>query len=146
MLKISVNIYTWLFLVNSKTVLLLPLVKYMLCSYCTQSCIFSYILEAENHCFVTKNCLKPSYICAFILSKKTGQKIHNQGIAGHRKLPDHSLNRSFNALSIVVQYTLSFIQIILAWSAYFRKNFLLINLYHRDSCSCFLFNTDLLLY
>ena len=33
---------------------------------------------------------------------------HNSGMVGCRKLPDSSLNRILNALSIVVQYVLSF--------------------------------------
>ena len=40
-------------------------------------------------------------------------------MVGRRKLPDPSLNHIFNALSIGVQYTLSFELLILAWSAYF---------------------------
>ena len=43
----------------------------MLCSHFTQNCIFVYVLEAKNPCFVKKNCSKPSYICVFILSKKS---------------------------------------------------------------------------
>ena len=34
------NIYIWVFLVNSETVLLLAFVKYMLYSHCTENCIF----------------------------------------------------------------------------------------------------------
>ena len=34
------NIYIWVFSVNSESVLLLALVKYMLCSHFTQNCIF----------------------------------------------------------------------------------------------------------
>ena len=36
------------------------------------------------------------------------EKFHNSGKVGHRMLPDHSLNRIFNAVSIGVKYTLSF--------------------------------------
>ena len=84
----------------------------MLYSHFTQNCIFLYFLEAKNPCFVTKNCWKSSYICVFILSKKRRnwfhKNLHNSGMVGRRKLPDPSLNRIFNALSIGVQYTLSF--------------------------------------
>ena len=86
--------------------------KYMFCSHFTQNCILLYFLEAKNPYFVTKNCWKSSYICVFILPKKRRnwfhKNLHNSGMAGRRKLPDSSLNRIFNALSIVVQYTLSF--------------------------------------
>ena len=73
---------------------------------------FLYFLEVKNPCFVTKNCWKSSYICVFILSKKRRnwfhKNLHNSGMVGRRKLPDPSLNRIFNALSVGVQYTLSF--------------------------------------
>ena len=83
-----------------------------LCSHFTQSCILLYFLEAKNPYFETKNCWKSSYICVFILSKKRRnwfhKNPHNSGTVGRRKLPDPSLNRIFNALSIGVQYMLSF--------------------------------------
>ena len=40
MSEILDNIYIWVFLLNSKSVLLLAFVKYMLCSHFTQNCIF----------------------------------------------------------------------------------------------------------
>ena len=40
MSKILDNICIWVFLVSSESVLLLPLVKYMLCSHFSQNCIF----------------------------------------------------------------------------------------------------------
>ena len=61
---------------------------------------------------MTKSCLKSSYIYVFILSKQRRnwfrKNLHNSGIVNCRILPDPSLNRIFNALSIGVQYTLSF--------------------------------------
>ena len=112
MSKILDNIYIWVFLVNIESVLLLTLVRHMLCSHFTQNCILLYILEAKNPYFVTKNCWKSFYICVFILSKKRRnwfQKTrHNLGTVGRGKLPDPSFNRVFSALSIVVQYKLSF--------------------------------------
>ena len=73
---------------------------------------FLYILETKNPCFVTKNCWKSSYICVFILSKKRRswfhKNLHNSGMFGRRELPDPSLNHILNALSIGLQYTLSF--------------------------------------
>ena len=83
----------------------------MLCSHFTQNCIL-YFSEAKSPYFVTKNCWKSSYICVFILSKKRRnwfhKNLHNSGMVGRRTLPDHLLKRIFNALSIGVQYTLSF--------------------------------------
>ena len=110
MSEILDNIYISVFSINSESVLLLALVKYMLCSHFTQNCIFLYFLEAKNPCFVTKNCWKSSYMCVIILSKTRRnsyhKNLHNSGIVSRRKLP--SLNHIFNALSIGVQYTLSF--------------------------------------
>ena len=40
MSEILDNIYIWVFSINSESVLLLALVKYMLCSHFTQNCIF----------------------------------------------------------------------------------------------------------
>ena len=103
MSEILDNIYIWVFLVNIESVLRLALVKYMLCSRFTQG---------KNPYSVTKSCWKSSYICVFILSKKQRnwfhKNLHNSGMVGRRKLPDPSLNRIFNALSIGVQYMLSF--------------------------------------
>ena len=83
-----------------------------MCSHFTQNCILLYFLEDKNPYFVTKNCWKFSHICVFILSKKRRnwfhKNPHNSGTVGRRKLPDPSLNRVFNALSIGVQYMLSF--------------------------------------
>ena len=43
-------------------------------------------------------------------------------MVGRRKLRDTSMNRNFNALSIGVQYTLSFHWLILARIAYHKEN------------------------
>ena len=111
MSEILDNIYIWVFSVNSESVLLSALVKYAAWPFYWKL-YFLYSLEAKNPCFVTKNCWKSSYICVFILSKKRRnwfhKNLHNSGMVGRRKLPDPSLNRIFNALSIGVQYTLSF--------------------------------------
>ena len=110
MFEILDNIYIWVVLVNSES--LLALVKYMLCSHFTKDCIFMYFLEAKNSCFVIKTCWKCSYICVFILSKKRRNWFHkdlqNSGMVSHRKLPNPLLKQIFNALSIGVQYTVSF--------------------------------------
>ena len=112
MSKILDNIYVWVVLVNMESVLLLALVKYMLCSHFTQNFILLFFFKAKNRYFVTKNCWKSSYICVSILSKKRHnwfhKNLHNSGMVGCGKLPDPSLNSIFNALSIGVQYTLSF--------------------------------------
>ena len=120
MSEILYSIYIWLFLVNTEGLLLLALVRYMSCSHFTQNCILLYFLEAKNPYFVTKNCWKSFYICVFIFSKKRciwfHKNPHNSGTVGGRKLPDPSLNRIFNALSIGVQCMLSF-----QWTNFGRK-------------------------
>ena len=112
MSEILDNIYIWVFSISSESVLLLALVKYMLCSHFTQYCIFFYILEAKNPCFVTKSCWKSSYICVFILLKRRRnwfhKNLHNSGMVCRRKLPNPSLNHILNDISIGVQYMLSF--------------------------------------
>ena len=55
MSEILDNIYISVFSMNSESVLLLALVKYMLCSHFIQN-YFLYFLEAKNPCFVKKNC------------------------------------------------------------------------------------------
>ena len=90
MSKILDNIYIWVFLVKSKSVLLLAFVKCMLYSHFTQnSKPFLYFLEAKNPCFVTKKCSKSSYMFDFILSKKQQnwfyQNLHNSVMVAHRK-------------------------------------------------------------
>ena len=84
----------------------------MLCSHFTQDCILLFFLEAKNPYCATKNCWKSSYIWIFILSKKGRnwfhKNLHNWGMVDRRKLPSPTLKHIFNALSIGVQYTLSF--------------------------------------
>ena len=84
----------------------------MLCGHFTQNCILLYFLVAKDSSFMTKNCSKSSYICAFILPKKQHNSfykhLHNSGMVVRRNLPNPSLNCIFNALSTGVQYTLSF--------------------------------------
>ena len=116
------NIYIWVLLVNSECALLLALVKYILYSHFTQNDIFLYIFETKNPCFVTRNCSKFSYICVFILSKK-------QCIWFYKNLQEWLVVESCPSLrwmAFVMLYRLvynicsHFIELILAWSAYFH--------------------------
>ena len=101
-----------MFLVNTESVLLLAIVKYMLCSHFTQNCIFWCFLEAKNPRFVMKMLKIFLYLCICFVQKLaqliSHKNHHNSGMTGRRKLLDPSLNRIFNALSIGVQYMLSF--------------------------------------
>ena len=120
MSKILDNICIWVFLVNSESVLLLASVKYMLCSHFTQNCIFCTFWRIKILVLWQKFFWKSSYICVFILFKKQRnwfyENLHNSGMVGRRKLCDPSLNRMFSALSIGVQYSLSF-----QWTNFFFK-------------------------
>ena len=120
MSEILDNVYIWVFLVNTESVLLLALVKYMLCSHFTQIFIFCTFWMLK---------VLVLYICVFILSKKRcnwfHKNLHNSGMVGRRKLSDPSLNHIFNVLSIGVQYVLSF-----QWI-----NFSLKNLIPKKTCN-----------
>ena len=111
MSEILDNIYIWVFSINSESVLLLALVKYMLCSRFTQNCIF-YTFWRLIILVLWRKIFENLLIFVFMWSKKRRnwfhKNLHNSGMVGHRKLPDPSLNHIFNALSIGVQYTHSF--------------------------------------
>ena len=121
MSKILDNIYICVFLVNSDSVLLLALVKYMLRSNFAQNCIFWHFLEAKNPCFMTKNRWK-SYVCVFFLSKKGCswfyKNLHDSEVVSHRKLPEPSLNRILMLYRLVYNMCAHSSELILAWSAY----------------------------
>ena len=111
MSEILDNICIWAFSINSESVLLLALVKYMLCSRFTQNCIF-YTFWRLIILVLWRKIVENLLIFVFMWSKKRcnwfHKNLHSSGMVGHRKLPDPSLNHIFNALSIGVQYTLSF--------------------------------------
>ena len=122
MSKILDNSYIWVLLVNSETVLLLTLVKYMLCSHFTQDCSFLYFLEAKNACFLTKNCWKYSYICVFIFSKKRRnsfhKNLHNSGMSVLESFPTSFWIPFLMFYQLVYNICSNFNELILAWSAY----------------------------
>ena len=68
MSEILDNIYVWVFLVNSKSVLILSFVKYTLYSHCTQNCSFA-ILGGWKPLFCDKN-LQNLLIFAYSFSPK----------------------------------------------------------------------------
>ena len=116
MFKILDNIYIWVFLIKSKSALLLAFVKCMLYSHFNQnSKLFLYILEAKSPCFVTK-CSKSLYMSDFILAKKQQnwfyKNLRNSVMVGHRKRLNTSLNQISNALSIGVNFDLKYLFII----------------------------------
>ena len=126
MSEILDDISFWVFLIDIESVLLLVLVKYMLCIHFTQNYVFLYSLEAKNPYFVTQNCWKSSLLTfVYLFCPKNGpvwfhKNLRNSGMVGRRKLPDLSLNHIFNALSIGVQYTISFQWTIFGLSAYIK--------------------------
>ena len=112
MSEILDNIYISVFSINSESVLLLALVKYMLCGHFTQNCIFFTFWRLKILVLwqkIAENLL--IFVCLFF--PKNGaidftKNLHNSRMVGRRKLPDPLLNHIFNALSIGVQYTVSF--------------------------------------
>ena len=98
-------IYIWVFLVNIESVLLLALVKYMLCSHFTQNCILLYFLE-EKILVLWRKIVENPLIFVYLFCPKNGAIVF--ATVGRIKLADTSLNHIFNALSIGVEYTLSF--------------------------------------
>ena len=61
--------------------------------------------------FCDEELFKVLYLCIHFVQKTAQlilEKPHNSGMIGCRKLPDPSLSHIFNALSIAVQYALSF--------------------------------------
>ena len=107
MSEILDNISIWVFSINSESVLLLALVKYMLCSHFTQNCIFCTFWRLKILVLWRKIVQNFLIFVLFILSKKQYnwfyKNLHNSGMVGGRKLPDPSLNY----ISIDAQYTLS---------------------------------------
>ena len=95
MSKILDNIYIWVFLVKSESVLLLAFVKYTLYNHCTKSCIFFTFWRLRTLVLWRKIVKIFLYLC-ICLVQKTAQLILeklNSATAGRRKLPDLSLNR-----------------------------------------------------
>ena len=97
-----------MFLANSESPFILAFGKYKLYS---KLYFHFYFLVAENPCLVTQ-IVQNFLLFVYLFCPKTTQliqeKFHYSGKIGRRKLPDHSLNRIFNALSIDTQYTLCF--------------------------------------
>ena len=95
MSEILDNIYIWVFSINSESVLLLALVKYMLCSHFTQNCIFCTFRRLKIFVLWQKLFKIFLYLCIYFIQKTAqfiSQKLHNSGMVGRRKLPDRSLN------------------------------------------------------
>ena len=110
MSEILDNIYIWVFLVNIESVLLLALVKYMLCSHFTQNCIFCTFWRLKI-LVLWRKIVENLLIFVYLFCPKNGAIDFTKTFitqVGRRKLPYLSLNYIFNALSIGVQYTLSF--------------------------------------
>ena len=106
------NIYISVFSINSESVPLLALVKYMLCRHFTQSRIFFTFWRLKILVLwqkIAENLL--IFVCLFF--PKNGaidftKNLHNSRMLGRRKLSDPLLNHIFDALSIGVQYMVSF--------------------------------------
>ena len=110
MSEILDNIYIWVFSISSEIVLLLALVKYMLCSHFTQDCIFCTFWRLKI-LVLWQKIVQNLLIFVYLFCPKNSTTDFTKtfiGMVGRIKLRDPSLNCIFNALSIGVQYTLSF--------------------------------------
>ena len=100
------NIYIWVFLVNSESLLHLAFVKYIFYSRCTQNCIFLYFWRLKI-LVLWRKMVQNLLIFAYLFCPKNST-IDFRKTVRRKKLPDPSLNRIFNPLSICAQYLLSF--------------------------------------
>ena len=81
----------------------------MLYSHFNQNCIFSTFWKLKILVLwrkIVKNLLM--FVCLYCPKNWFHKNLHNSGMVGSRKLPDPLLNHILSALSICVQYTLSF--------------------------------------
>ena len=113
-------------------VLLFAYVKYTLHSHCAPSCMFLYLLEAKNSCFVTESCSKSYFFCSKT-SKTNSRKtsITSEWLVGESYWTPRWID--FNAISISIKYTLSF-----QWSNFDLKC-LDLCCYHNDKKSYLLY-------
>ena len=72
MSEILDSIFIWVFLVNSESVLLLPFVKYMFFSHCTQKMYFFYFLEAKKP-FLWRKSVQNLFICVYLFCPKNSR-------------------------------------------------------------------------
>ena len=101
------NNYIWVFSINSKSVLLLALVRYTLCSHFTQNCAFWRLKILALWRKIVENLL----IFVYLFCIKNGVIDFTKTFITQEWLTvesDPSLNHIFNALSIGVQHTLLF--------------------------------------
>ena len=71
MSEILGNIYIWVFSINSESVLLLALVKYMLCSHFTQNCIFCTFWRLEI-LVLRRKIVENLFIFVYLFCPKSG--------------------------------------------------------------------------
>ena len=111
--KFWINIYIWLFLVNSDGVLLVALVKYtisQLRSHCTWNCIFWYSLETVETLILWWMVEIFLCLCIYFVQKTIELVLEELSWLGYSWWwkTVRSLIWSINVLLIVVQYILSF--------------------------------------
>ena len=116
MSEILYNIYIWVVLVNSESVLVLAFLKYMLYSHRTQSCIFLYFWR-QKPLVLWRKIIQNLYIFAFILSKNSTIDSRKTSMLQEWMVVESCLtpcwitffkSHFLNALSTGVQCTLSF--------------------------------------
>ena len=146
MSKILDNIYIWVFLVNSESVLLLALVKYMLCSHFTQNCIFCTFWRLKI-LVLWRKIVENLLIFVYSFCPKNGAIDFTKTFITQEWLVVEScptpLWIAFLMLYRLVYNVRSHFNELILGYAYFQKNFPLINLIPRDSCWSYFFRSIL---
>ena len=94
-----------------ESVLLVAFVKYIfwqLYSCCIQNCIFGTFWRLWKVFFDKRNSKFSDDFVLFYLRNSGTSNLHNLGVVGRRKLPEHLLNNIFKNLLIGLQYIFSF--------------------------------------
>ena len=116
------NIYIWVFSINSESVLLLALVKYMLCSHFTQNCIFCTFWRLKI-LVLWRKIIENLLIFVYLFCPKNGAIDFTKTLIPQKWLVIESCPTprwiAFSMLYPLVYNTSSrFNELILVWSAY----------------------------
>ena len=118
------NIYTWVFSINSESVLLLALVKHMLCDHFTQNCIFCAFWRLKILVLrgkIVENLL----IFVYLFCPKNGAIDFTKTLITKERLVAESCPTTC-WIAFLMLYRLvynicpHFNELVLAWSAYFK--------------------------
>ena len=122
MSEILDNIYIWVFSINSESVLLLALVKYMLCVHFTQNCIFCSFWKVKILVF-WREILENLLIFVYLFCPKNGAIDFTKTLITQEWLVVKGCPTprwiTFLILCLVYNIRSHFNELILTWSVYF---------------------------